>query len=251
MWKKALKNKKNWFTLAEVLSVCTVFAIIILAIIWAISRAYSFMGNVRLKVRATNFTREWVEMMYNIRDTNRRKCSWKKDKNWLNIWTWWSNCSDSQQTFTWWLYILKEGIGTWWDRYIYAEPFKLENNETITGVYNKIRESSWADSAKIQFTWSYFYSTWSYGDDRQRTSQVTTWDMETLLWGETDFYRLVRVYGVYCKNNSNDNPNQLVKSLNCREPSDPKEIRFCVKVFYKWNWEHESELCSIMTNFEE
>ena len=91
------------------------------------------------------------------------------------------------------------------------------------------------------------YSSWVY-EGGNRVLKEGTWDMETLLWGETDFYRLVRVYGVYCK--SGDNPNQLVNSSTCKDDSDPKEIRFCVKVFYKWNWEHTSELCSIMTNFE-
>lgn len=247
MWEKMIKHKKNWFTLAEVLSVCVVFAIMILAIIWAISRAYSFMGNIRLKVRATNFAREWIEMMYNIRDTNRRKCSWKKDANWLYIGTWWSNCNPGTNSFTGWLYSLKEWVSSSWDRYIYAEKFEVSWGEDPEDIYDSVRKSSGVESAKIQFTWSYMYSSWVY-EGGNRVLKEGTWDMETLLWGETDFYRLVRVYGVYCK--SGDNPNQLVNSSTCKDDSDPKEIRFCVKVFYKWNWEHTSELCSIMTNFE-
>jgi hypothetical protein len=54
------------------------------------------------------------------------------------------------------------------------------------------------------------------------------------------------VYGVFCKNSSNSDD-----TTNCSNDSDPKEMRFCVKVFYRWNWEHSSELCSIMTNFME
>ena len=56
----------RWFTLVEVILVCTVFAILVSWIIVAISKAFNFMDNTRLSVRATNFAREWVEMMYNI-----------------------------------------------------------------------------------------------------------------------------------------------------------------------------------------
>ena len=66
------KNRKKWFTLVEVLFVCSVFAIMVVWIILAINRSYTFMNNTRLQVRATNFAREWVEMMFNIRDTKNK-----------------------------------------------------------------------------------------------------------------------------------------------------------------------------------
>jgi hypothetical protein len=65
-----------------------------------------------------------------------------------------------------------------------------------------------------------------------------------------DFYRIVRVYGIYCKSVDNKS-NQEANNAFCKEDSDPKELRFCVKVFYRnLSVPHSTELCSIMTNFE-
>ena len=66
------KSKKRGFTLAEVLIVCSIFAVMVIWIIFAINRAFLFMNNTRISVRASNFAREWVEMVYNIRDSNWR-----------------------------------------------------------------------------------------------------------------------------------------------------------------------------------
>ena len=43
------------------------------------------MNNTKVLVRATNFAREGVEMVYNLRDTNRRKYSGEKDKHRLDM----------------------------------------------------------------------------------------------------------------------------------------------------------------------
>ena len=110
-----LSWKKNAFTLAETIIVCSIFAIMVIWIILWINRAFFFMNNTRVLVRATNFAREWVEMVYNIRDTNRRKYSWEKDKHRLDAWT-------GSKLLTWWIYIIREWI-TWAnnDSYIYAD----------------------------------------------------------------------------------------------------------------------------------
>ena len=99
------------------------------------------------------------------------------------------------------------------------------------------------EKSKISFSWTYSYYSWG---------AIETWNLEDLLWWTgIEFYRLLRVYGVYKKNT--DNPSEKVTT----DPSDyinstPKEMRFCVKVFYEFNgWHHASELCSIMTNFME
>lgn len=80
------KRKKNAFTLAETLIVASLFAVMVLWIIFWINRAFAFMNNTRVLVRATNFAREWVEMVYNLRDTNRRRCSGDRDRTRLYVW---------------------------------------------------------------------------------------------------------------------------------------------------------------------
>ncbi len=226
-----LKIKKKAFTLAETIIVCTIFAIMVVWIILWINRAFLFMNNTKVLVRATNFAREGVEMVYNLRDTNRRKYSGEKDKHRLDGGT-------GSVLLSWWIYVIKEWT-TWTsnDSYIYVKSLTwntdfYDNMDVFFNENNGIlREES-----KISFSWTYSY--YSGG-------MIVTWNLEDLLWWTgIEFYRLLRVYGVYCKDSDDTN------ITACSSDSDPKEMRFCVKVFYEFNgWRHASELCSIMTNF--
>lgn len=234
------QNKKFWFTLAETIIVCTVFAVMVIWIIFAINRAFVFMNNTRVAVIATNLAREGVEMVYNIRDTNRRKNSGERDKEWLQI-----DCTNGSCIYfgkgvalgTNTYYVLKEKSLNG-DTYFYAEPILIPENENdkfyeidwfFSDTYSGAREKT-----KLDFTWTYSYYSW-WG--------MATWNLSDLLsvnWVE--FYRLVRVYWVACKYGATCTIND----------SRPKEMRFCVKIFYEFNgWQHASELCSIMTNFME
>ena len=231
------KNRKNAFTLAETIIVCSIFAIMVVWIILWINRGFLFMNNTRVLVRATNFAREWVEMVYNIRDTNRRKYSGEKDKHRMDAGTW-------SSLLSWWIYIIKEWVT--WDAnnsYIYAE-FLTGNSEdfySLTWFFNESNET-YREKSKIGFSWTYSY--YSGGE-------IATWNLEDLLgWSGIEFYRILRVYGIYKKDTTDDYA--LITDESEMKKSSPKELRFCVKVFYESNgWHHASELCSIMTNFME
>ena len=247
MYKLRWKKKKA-FTLVETIIVCSVFAIMVVWIILWINKAFASMNNTRVKVRSTNFAREWVEMVYNIRDTNRRKCSWEKDKTWLYIGSGRDTACkyDSEKLFKPWIYILKE-----WktdpdnNYYVYAEPLTFDT--TLSDSFYKIdwffdEESiitTRREKSKISFTWTYsFYSGW----------ETAIWNIEDLLkWSWTEFYRILRVYWIYKKDTPN--PKEDLSDLLWWSPA---EMRFCVKIFYSNNWwKHDTELCSIMTNFME
>jgi hypothetical protein len=255
---KLKKIKKNWFTMLEVILVCTVFAMLVSWIILAINRTYVFMNNTKVQIRATNLTREWMEMMFNIRDTNRRKCSWEKDKFWLYLGsgantpseqTNEANCNPNGQLFKKWAYTIKEWkIGGTWDRFTYAEKLTDIDDSNIGDFYElegffKDDYSAARSWAIVAFTWTYPYLSWSVA-----TWKIVQWEISDLLWNGVEFYRIVRVYGIY---NKNGDPDEEVDEWNLQN-SDPKEMRFCVKTFYKMGvWHHSSELCSIMTNFME
>ena len=227
-----LKSKKA-FTLAETLIVCTIFAVMVLWIILWINRAFAFMNTTRVVVRATNFAREWVEMVYNIRDTNRRKYSGEKDKHRMDAFT-----GDAKLEA--WIYVIKEWTTGGNNSYIYAESL-TGNSDYFYSVewFFSDGNQSLRNKSKIVFTWSYSY--YSGGS-------IATWNLEDLLWWTwIKFYRILRVFGVYKK----DMTNPQGGTTNYTN-ADPKELRFCVKVFYTYNgWNHASELCSIMTNFME
>lgn len=241
-----LKNKKFWFTLIETVMVLSLFSLVVIGVIWAINRSYTFLSKTKLQVRATNLAREWVEQMFIIRNSNRRKWSWLKDKHWLDIDM---TKDNTNQIFESWLYSLVETDCTAW-KCIIAEKrdiggLSIEtcySEDNFFSTYcNNIREKT-----KVIFTWTYTYLSW---DDEKGFDSVTG-DIATLLWWETDFYRLVRVFWRYKKDETN--PDASINSDNDVTKWDPAEMRFCVKVFYgNWVDPYAVELCSIMTNFEE
>ena len=232
--------KKSWFTLAETLIVCSMFAFVVIWIIFAINKAFAFLDNTRLLVRATNFAREWVEMVYNIRDTNRKKYSWDKDSHRTENWTWW--------TISEWLYAIKEWKYANGDSYFYTQKLNDVsgvNPYEIEWFFNIAYENE-RKKTEIVFTGTYSYFSW--------WTLNTWWNISELLQVDwLTFYRVLKVYGIYCKGGqSAPSPNQLVDASHCSNKSDPKEMRFCVKIFYDVNgWKHATELCSLMTNFEE
>ena len=160
----------------------------------------------------------------------------------------------TNQLFKKWIYAIKEWRKNGsWDKFIYAELLTDINTDAkIKEFYelewffkdddssNKAR--SWA---MVTFTWTYLYLSWSAA-----SGNAVTWNISDLLWNGVEFYRIARVYGIYCK--TENDSNQEVGWALCNNNSDPKEMRFCVKTFYKLGaWTHSSELCSIMTNFME
>lgn len=243
MFSKLRNIKKNWFTMVETIMVLSLFSIVVLWIIWAINRSYSFLGKSKLQVRATNLAREWVEDMFIIRDSNRRRRSWLKDQHWLNTYMCDGTPSNQCKNFEKWLYLLKEEQSSSWS-YIKAEKLEYSVNCYSEDEFFKDNCETLRGQSKVIFTWEYTYLSWEAAD----SIEIMTWNIADLLWWETDFYRLVRVYGIYQKNDSQPN----TESASSTQDSAPQELRFCVKVFY-WNYvePHAVELCSMMTNFEE
>jgi hypothetical protein len=70
---------------------------------------------------------------------------------------------------------------------------------------------------------------------------------------DAKFYRIVRIYGLYNKNADNANSATSCTIENCTSGNlkDPKELRFCVKVWHFSTFRGSTELCGVMTNFRE
>ena len=67
---------------------------------------------------------------------------------------------------------------------------------------------------------------------------------------EATFYRIIRIVGLYDKSGTNaDAKIEGCNLLNSCDNSNPKELRFCVKVYAVGTQVVSAELCSIMTNF--
>ena len=73
-----LKQKGKWFTMIEVLLVLMLTSTTFMWIISAVIATTNYLTATRQKVNALNLAKEWVEVMYNIRNTNRRR--WDNQK---------------------------------------------------------------------------------------------------------------------------------------------------------------------------
>ena len=219
-----LKNKKYWFTLAETVILCSLFSFFIMWVIAAINKSFTFVNNTRLAVRAANFAREWMEMMYNIRDTNRRKNAWQRDANWLNLGI------NSTDHFKKWFYKIEQDEDGSINAVEFTNPrcsYAEQNN-----AYGSETEFFDDPCGFVDFS--------KMGDSDVMTGALTE---------GVDFYRIVHVLGVYKKDTNNTNEEVSGTALTNWTPA---EMRFCVKVFYKdGNWKHATELCGLMTNFTE
>jgi hypothetical protein len=75
--------------------------------------------------------------------------------------------------------------------------------------------------------------------------------LQDLMEFDAKFYRIIRVYGVYDKKSGNQNANLGCTKVSDCNNADPKELRFCVKVWYLFTFWGSTELCGVMTNFRE
>lgn len=65
--------KKRWFTLIEIMIAITVFSIGVLAVLRLITSNLVTMDKVENRTVATFLAKEWLELVYNIRDANDQK----------------------------------------------------------------------------------------------------------------------------------------------------------------------------------
>ena len=70
-------KKKFAFTLVEILIAITVFAIGILAVLRILTWNLSIMDHTDMKLQSTVLAKEWLELLYNLRDSNlEKKLQW-------------------------------------------------------------------------------------------------------------------------------------------------------------------------------
>ena len=66
-------KKKQAFTFIEVIIAIVVFAIGILAVLSLLTNNLKFMDRNNLRLQATLLAKEWIELVYNLRDANIEK----------------------------------------------------------------------------------------------------------------------------------------------------------------------------------
>lgn len=223
-----MKQKVSAFTLVEVIIALTLFSFVIVGVIFAVTRAYRYVENSKMQVMAVNLAREWIEMIYAIRDTNRRKYSWDKDRYWLKADPFWTSTA-----------LMSEGYYTLDMKLYSGQQYPSLTKRTATAaLYTDISPylSSTASTFQVSFTWEYHSG-----------------NVNQLMSNEADFYRIIYIAGLYDKSSGNTKDTKLTSCVNVGNCATvtPKELRFCVKVFAVNTHVAQAEICSMMTNFKE
>ncbi len=204
----------------EILIVTIIVWVWLLSIFFAVNQAKISTHSISQNIIANQLAKEWIEIIYQIRNTNLLKnpSSWNVCR--LNINTN-ESCNWNNDRFSTWNYI----ILSW---------------NTFTWTHNELTLSGWIN------TWDMYFAlclTWwkriaCPGDENH-----------TKCW---KIFRTIKWIWLYDKD-----PNTTWWNLlSCTKWNDStcwdniaKEYRFCSTVFYVWEKTWKSEICTMMTNF--
>ena len=235
------------FTMLEILMITLIIGIGLLSIVVAISKAKVITNNTKQHIIATQLAREWVEMVYQIRNTNLLKFPDYEDYCWL--YTEWDNLCPSIITPT-------------TDRNVWQINPRM--TDWINYVLNASKHINWTLETLNISDW---ISTWekifniclSWG---QRIS--CPWLDNQTKYGK--YYRTISINWLYRKNSTitwwvlthclfNWQVASFLDwtSTTCAIPTPPwpLEHRFCSRVEYIWTKTWSVEICWVLTNFFE
>lgn len=226
-------SRTRWFTLREILIIIVVISVGLLAIVSLLTYGINFVQKSRQKVIAINLAREWMEAVYQIRDTNRQRragrkelCRLKADPLIDENAAW---CEDDMRIVSW-SYILERNILSG------QQYFLLTGYTTIP-----LSLGSGID------TWTLHYTLCQSGALRQACPETQS------ITPEGRYFREISAQGLFAKDVQLTGGQYLSCSsgqdmVNCWS-SAAKEFRFCSKVIYVWFGTWEVQLCGVMTNF--
>jgi Tfp pilus assembly protein PilV len=227
MWKKLVRS----FTLLEILFVVIAVSIWLMSVLTAVDYALRNVQSVKQRVIAINLAREWLEWIYQIRDTNRLIWPSKKDEcrldmnplidepsDWCSDDTWmWSGnyvlqktISDNQQSFyiSWWSSLSQLDLSDW---------IQTGDNKFALCISWNLREACPDHNWSVTY-FRQIHGEWLFSKD----SNTTGWDyLNCVNWSDINLCWWI----------------------------EAKEYRFCSKVAYVGQWKWEVELCWLITNF--
>lgn len=205
------KMRKKGFTLVEMLIVIFVISTGLILIIKGMSESHRYLSETAQRTVALNLAKEGIEAVYNLRNSNWRRWSDKKNECRIaNLALDQNNedCDKIDRLQSWSQYLVSENL-TW---------LKLQGTDPLNSN----------DMYKVNITPT---SLWSYYRAITIGSLQGKEDWELLKW---------------CKNGGSTS----LWGKKCGD-STPKELRFCSKVLYTHPYKGEVQVCSIMTNFEQ
>lgn len=221
------------FTLWEILLIIVVISIGLLAIVSLLTYGINFVQKSREKVIAINLAREWIEAVYQIRDTNRQRRAGRKDQ-----------CRLKADPL-----VDESAAGCEDDLRMISGSYILEKNTVsgqeyflLTGYTTDVLDLGWGID-----TWALRYALCRSGGLR---TACPGYDFTSAEWR---YFREIRGYGLFAKDVTQTGGQEILCDSGmdlfiCGSPS-AKEFRFCSKVIYVWYGTWEVELCGAITNF--
>ncbi len=229
--RQTMISTKKWFTIIEIIVIVLLISVWLLTVIKTLQSSNIYLQKSREKVIAINLAREWLEQMINIRDTNRQRWAWDKERTrlktdpFLDMWAVWP---ENDPRFWLWNYIIRDKIISW-QQYFFAI-------------------NAWSDfNINNGITPSAFSLCESWSIRKACPGQRPTSN-------EWFFFRRIQWLWIFQK----DSTENWWTYINCTNGSSPsvcgddsaKEYRFCSIVEYVGTSEWKVELCSVLTNFK-
>jgi len=195
----------------------------------------TFIQKTRERTVAINLAREWVEAMYQIRDTNRHRRAGKKEECRLKMDPL-SNNDEECNNDPWMksgYYILTNAIAS-------GQQYFILTGETTIWL-----DLSDGFTTGVDDKFSLCEGTGNIWEACPRLEPVSK---------EGKYFRQIQGIGLFLKNSTeiwweNIQCDNGTSSVECGNKS-PKEYRFCSKVSYIGKGQWDVELCSSLTNFQ-
>ena len=160
-------KKIRAFTLLETLIVIMVFCIGILVVLNGLSQTLRNKDYANTQIKSAFFAREWIEMVFNLRDAN-----YHKKLPWNCIFQWSGHLSDDgcNANLEPWT-ILK--ISLWWNNeYIHAETGSIDESD-FDSIFSGYQIYFHTRNVSNDVTWFYYDYNW--------TEEEKTWFARYLL----------------------------------------------------------------------
>lgn len=226
---------KKGFTIWEVLIIIVIISVGLLSVVVVLTNGMKYVQKTRQKVVALNLAREWMEVVYQIRDTNRTRRAWVKDQCRLKkdplTDEWNPRCVDDEWISTG-SYVLQR-LMTWWQEYFALTWWTFTWIDLSDGV----------DSGDYQFSLCQYSGFWDSCVGIEPTAH------------EWKYFREIQWLWLFLKDESFTWWTQLFctwssgPDLACGS-SRAQEFRFCSKVVYIGDGTWEVKICWVLTNFK-
>lgn len=256
--------KKKGFTMVEVIIVLRVFSTALIIGINAVNNSSRYLNRLRQQTIALNIAREGIESMYQIRDTNRRRRSSQKDQCRLKADPlsdeWSSGCDNDPWIGKGHRVIQQEegNINLIKDDRVQGYSTEERGNYGVRDedIYGNLENERQKDSESGQTItenpWKIYQLHNIDGEwiDHESFSSLNQELKNTENKKEWNFYRVIRVQGLYSKDGNSELTCSDGSDSNCGD-SSAKELRFCSTIIYTRPYQGMVNICSIMTNFQE